>query len=266
MRGEQSAEVLDLRMACLREGLDDLGALVRMFRRPNPQVVENAVSAASALGNLERCENIELLRAVVRPPQDPSTRQEVEALRSRLAEVRALCRVGRIHEGLAAATLERAARELQYGPLLAEVLVAVCRLPEEQGDMESAARISEEALLTRWCAGTNRVGNPLWVVGAVTLLVAVSGSFGCHQTLGAGGKCGGPDAHADSTHGDRDYQPRRLTVWPTVFRALGASVFPPLFPRPRRNGLDVQITPPIVFSTTWHYPLRPETALFVFPS
>ena len=149
VREEQSAEVLDLRMACLREGLEDLGALVRMFRLPTAEVVENAVGAAGALGNLERCENIELLRAVVRPPADPTTRQEVERLRSQLAEVRALCRVGRIHEGLAAAaSLERAARALQYGPLLAEVLLAVCRLPEEQGDMENAARICEEALMT----------------------------------------------------------------------------------------------------------------------
>jgi hypothetical protein len=37
--------------------------------------------------------------------------------------------------------------------------------------------------------------------------------------------------------------------------------FPPLFPPLRRNGLDVQVTPPIVVSTTWHHPLRPETAL-----
>jgi len=74
VREEQSAEVLDLRMACLREGLEDLRALVNMFRQPTAEVIENAVSAASALGNLERCENIELLRAVVRPPEDPTTR------------------------------------------------------------------------------------------------------------------------------------------------------------------------------------------------
>jgi tetratricopeptide (TPR) repeat protein len=174
VRGEQSAEVLDLRMACLREGLEDLGALVRMFRRPTAQVVENAVTAAGALGNLERCENIELLRAVVRPPQDPSTRQEVDRLRSRLAEVRAFCRVGRIHEGFAAAApLEHAARELQYGPLLAEVLVAVCRLPEEQGDMETAARISEEALLTALVCRHEEVA-----AEAATLLIG-------HASLGA---------------------------------------------------------------------------------
>ena len=149
VRGEQSAEVLDLRMACLREGLEDLEALLRMFRRPTAQVVENAVGAANALGNLERCENIELLRAVVRPPADPAKRQEIERLRSQLAEVRALCRVGRLNEGLAAAApLERSARDVEYGPLLAEVLIAVCLLHEEQGAMEDAARRSEEALLT----------------------------------------------------------------------------------------------------------------------
>jgi len=149
VRGEQSAEVLDLRMACLREGLEDLEALIRMFRRPTAQVVENAVSAANALGNLERCENIELLRAVVKPPADPATRQEVERLRSQLAEVRALCRVGRLNEGLAAAApLERGARDLEYGPLLADVLIAISLLHEEQGAMEDAARRSEEALLT----------------------------------------------------------------------------------------------------------------------
>jgi eukaryotic-like serine/threonine-protein kinase len=149
VRGEQSAEVLDLRMACLREGLQDLQALIGMFRRPTVAVVENAVGAAAALGNLERCENLELLRAVLRPPEDPAARREVERLRGQLAEVRAFCRVGRPKDGAAVAIeLERAARALGYGPLLADVLIAICRLPEEQGAMDEAGRLSEEAMLT----------------------------------------------------------------------------------------------------------------------
>jgi serine/threonine protein kinase/tetratricopeptide (TPR) repeat protein len=147
VRAEQSAEVLDLRMSCLQEGLADLAALVRMFRRATAQVVENAVAAADALGGLERCENIELLRATVRPPADAATRAEVDRLRLALAEVRALCRVGRLNDGLAAAApLVEAARALGYGPLLADVLVSACRLPEERGDMDEAARLCEEGL------------------------------------------------------------------------------------------------------------------------
>jgi serine/threonine protein kinase len=147
VRGEQSAEVLDLRMSCLQEGLADLAALVRMFRQATTEVVENAVAAADALGTLERCENIELLRATVRPPADAAARAEVDRLRLGLAEVRALCRVGRINDGLAAAApLERAARALGYGPLLADLLVSVGRLSEERGDMDEAARLCEEGL------------------------------------------------------------------------------------------------------------------------
>jgi serine/threonine protein kinase/tetratricopeptide (TPR) repeat protein len=146
VRAEQSAEVLDLRMACLQEGLQDLAALVRMFRQATAAAVDNAVNAANALGNLERCENIELLRAVVRPPTDAATRERVESLRQRLADVRARGRVGRIAEALTAmAPLATEARAIGYGPLLADVLHACARLHEDQGATEEAARFSEEA-------------------------------------------------------------------------------------------------------------------------
>ena len=71
IRGEQSAEVLDLRMACLQERLGGLRALTDVFSEANGEVVENAVSAANALAPLDRCADVTLLRAVVRPPEDP---------------------------------------------------------------------------------------------------------------------------------------------------------------------------------------------------
>jgi serine/threonine protein kinase/tetratricopeptide (TPR) repeat protein len=149
VRGEQSDEVLDLRMACLDEGRGDLAALVRLFRYPTAEVIENAVAAANALGTLERCENVELLRSGVRPPPDVATRQVVDRLRGELAELRALTRVGRLKDGVAIATsLEREARAVGYAPLLAEVLFAVCRLAEEQGAPAEAARLCEEAFST----------------------------------------------------------------------------------------------------------------------
>ena len=88
VRNEHSTEVLDLRIGCLQEGLEDLKALCRAFRKATPEVVENAVSAANALGGLDRCEDIELLRAVVRPPEDAATRAAVARLRAELSEVR----------------------------------------------------------------------------------------------------------------------------------------------------------------------------------
>src|SRR3982751_1733480 len=55
MRGEQSADVLDLRMSCLQERLGGLRALTDVFTEANGEVVENAVSAANALPPLARC-------------------------------------------------------------------------------------------------------------------------------------------------------------------------------------------------------------------
>jgi serine/threonine protein kinase/tetratricopeptide (TPR) repeat protein len=149
VRGEQSAEVLDLRMACLMEGLDDLKALCRQFRDPTPEVVENAVNAANALGMLERCSDVKLLRAVVRPPDDAATRAAVDQLRARLVDVRALQRVGRFADGLSAVTsLVAEARQVGYGPILAEALLVQATLQLESGKLDVCSTTYEEAVWT----------------------------------------------------------------------------------------------------------------------
>ena len=85
MRGEQSAEVLDLRMSCLQERLGGLRALTDVFSEANGEVVENAVSAANALAPLDRCADVPLLRAVVRPPDVRGQRHQRVAAERALA-------------------------------------------------------------------------------------------------------------------------------------------------------------------------------------
>ena len=149
VRSEHSTEVLDLRIGALQEGLEDLKALCRVFRRATPEVVENAVNAANALRGLDRCENIELLRAVVRPPEDAATRAAVTRLRTELSDVRALFRVGRLNDALAAAgPLRQQAAALGYAPLLADVLITVAAVYSEKGMVDEGARVFEEALWT----------------------------------------------------------------------------------------------------------------------
>ncbi len=149
VRGEQSAEVLDLRMAALHEGLDSLRALSRAFRQANAEVVENAVNAAVALGGVERCADVKVLRAVVKPPEDPTTRAAVDRLRTQLAEVRVLCRVGRLTDGLKSiVALEQDVRGTGYGPLLAETLFELGNLHIERRDATAASIAFEEAVWT----------------------------------------------------------------------------------------------------------------------
>src|SRR6185312_2854779 len=95
VRHEQSEDVLDLRMSCLQERLNGFRALTEVFADATGDVVENAVSASNALSTLDRCADIPTLRAVVRPPDDPSTVARVSDMRQRLAETKARFDAGR---------------------------------------------------------------------------------------------------------------------------------------------------------------------------
>jgi eukaryotic-like serine/threonine-protein kinase len=149
VRGEQSAEVLDLKMTALGEGLDDLKALCRLFRAATVEVVENALNASSALGTLDRVRDVKLLRAVVRPPEDAATREAVERLRTRLVELRALTRVGRVKDGLKeAAPVVEEARRVGYGPMLAEILFVQAQLQHEGARVQAAPITLEDAVWT----------------------------------------------------------------------------------------------------------------------
>ena len=124
VRGEQSAEVLDLRMSCLQERRDGLRALTDVFSQATGEVVENAVNATNALGTFDRCANVPLLRAVVKPPEDPATRAKVNQLRFSVADLKARFDAGRWKEALRdAPALVTATTTLGYQPLLAETLL-----------------------------------------------------------------------------------------------------------------------------------------------
>ncbi len=123
VRGEQSAEVLDLRMACLNGRLTGLRAVTDLFAAADAKVVENAVSSAAELPRLDRCADVALLRAVVQPPADEVTRARVQALRGRLAHLNAIWHAGRCSEAdLLARDLLAQIRSVGYKPLLSEAL------------------------------------------------------------------------------------------------------------------------------------------------
>ena len=146
VRGEQSAEVLDLRMDCLGERLAGVHAVSDVLAHADTYAVDNAVAAASNLPTLARCSDVSMLRAVVRPPDDPATRARVEALREDVAKVTALASSGQCARASAASDkLLAAASALGYQPLRAEALLAVGRLGETCSDSAQALERLEEA-------------------------------------------------------------------------------------------------------------------------
>ena len=121
VRKEQSSELLDLRMACLEERRQELGALVGLFAEADAELVARAEQASTSLSSLAACSDIRRLTLPKRI-DDPRLKQDVAKIRGRLAEARALRAAGRHEQHLAVAEQAMGdARRLGYSPLTAEV-------------------------------------------------------------------------------------------------------------------------------------------------
>lgn len=148
LRGDQSAELMDLRMACLDRRLADADALISVFAASTSgEVVDKAVAATENLDSLAGCSDVAALRAVVPPPAAPATRARVDELRATLAKSRALLETGQYRAGLPIAqTTSAEAAKVGYAPLLAEALHLRGGFEEKTGDVASAARTIEQAI------------------------------------------------------------------------------------------------------------------------
>ena len=134
VRKAQSAEALDLRMTCLQERLGQVKALTDVFASADADVVIGAVDAVDSLGSLDRCNDLAQLQAV-----DARVRAAVDALRPRLAAVKALRDAGRHRDALQAGlSVAEDARKVGYQPLLAEALSLVGWLQEVTADYTGA--------------------------------------------------------------------------------------------------------------------------------
>jgi len=125
VRGEQSEQALDLRVACLRQRGQELEALVDLFASADTKTVDKSVQAAATLAPVEPCSDVESLRAPFAPPGDAAQARAVEDLRQRLARVDALLATDRNEEALASVkSLVDDAHRVGYRPAYAEALFA----------------------------------------------------------------------------------------------------------------------------------------------
>lgn len=122
LRGEQSAAMLDLQMACLDTRLAEMRAVVDIFRRPDRDVVMNAAASAATLSEIDRCADRAFLQSSPVFPSDPALRETVAGIRAQVARVEALRRAGKFEEAreISSATLSRA-EATSFDPVLGEV-------------------------------------------------------------------------------------------------------------------------------------------------
>jgi tetratricopeptide (TPR) repeat protein len=171
IRREQSADLLDLRMACLQRRLGELDELVGVFAEADAKVVEKAVQAVGNLRPLGRCADLEALTSAVEPPEDQATRDRVDGIRARIARVEALESAGKFKDALTVAQeVEKEAKEVDYAPLHAEALFAFGRVQGLTGEYVDAERSLSDAV---WAARAS--GHDEYSFRAASQLVSTVG-------------------------------------------------------------------------------------------
>ncbi|MGV3623205.1 MAG: protein kinase domain-containing protein, partial [Archangium sp.] len=98
LREEDSAELTELKTACLDERRQQLKALVSIFEAPDHDVVNTAPTAAHELEGAAAC--ISATRLKSRPATDEKERAAEAALRTKIVEARAQLAAGKYPAGL----------------------------------------------------------------------------------------------------------------------------------------------------------------------
>ncbi|HJZ87055.1 MAG TPA: tetratricopeptide repeat protein [Polyangia bacterium] len=148
VRGEQSSELLDLRMQCLDQRLAEVDALVGLLTHADPELVARSVEAAQSLSPLDGCADAAALKNQVPPPRTPAMRARVDAVSKQLAQAKAMLDAGKYAQGVEVAqSAADAARQVGYRPLEADALYALGELQERAGSVKPAEATLREAVL-----------------------------------------------------------------------------------------------------------------------
>ena len=163
--GEQSAALLDIRMACLDRRLDELGALTASLAAHSTRSerdISRGREAAFSLSPLEPCADRNQLSGVAPPPA--AVAAKVAALRTRLDRVRGMLRTSSYLAALTDANaIVDEARAIAYPPLLGEALLARGLLENNASKLDAAATTLEQAARIAASAGDDETASQAWV-------------------------------------------------------------------------------------------------------
>jgi eukaryotic-like serine/threonine-protein kinase len=158
VHGEQSSQVLDLRMRCLDRRSAQLDALLRRLERPKSTDIRGALLATANLTPIETCADVELLESAAPLPEDPIARVSAEAIVAELDEISAAMNTGDHIDILPAAKLAvTRADELGHKPLLAEAQLLLGLIQTRSGQPKLAAKLIEQAIVNAQASGHDEI-------------------------------------------------------------------------------------------------------------
>jgi tetratricopeptide (TPR) repeat protein/predicted Ser/Thr protein kinase len=158
LRGEQTEQLLSLRVVCLERRLQDLKAVTGVLAAADTALVPKAVDTALLLPSLRACADVASLTQVESLPEAPKAREEIARVSSQLAELTALTNAGRYTQAKEVADQAlKAAIATGYRPLQAEALLAQGSFEARSADYAQAERHLAQATWTAQASRSDEV-------------------------------------------------------------------------------------------------------------
>lgn len=215
VREEQTERLMDLRIACLDERLEQVRGVVSLFGEADRPLVSKAVDAVGALLPVAACGEVDALTSRFDPPGDDIA-GAVAQERKRIARAKAIESAGRVDEARELITTAVArSRELAYRPLEAEAVFALAMLQRLAGELDEAEKTLDEAARIAAASGHVAIEAEAW-----SILVWVVGYR--HKRFEEGHKnARHADAHLELLGNDPTVKARLLSNEALVFYAEG---------------------------------------------
>ncbi|MBA3465510.1 MAG: serine/threonine protein kinase, partial [Deltaproteobacteria bacterium] len=162
--GEQSAELLDLRMGCLSRRREEMRALVQqLISAPDGPRVAASIEAVARLPSVASCADRDALTAVMPLPDDPMRRLEIDQARSELATINALFSTGQWPAARTRAEhVQRRAHRLAWPPLVAEASLMRGLVERHAGSFAASETALNEAAQAAARAHLDDVAAAAW--------------------------------------------------------------------------------------------------------
>jgi tetratricopeptide (TPR) repeat protein/predicted Ser/Thr protein kinase len=161
-RGEQSAALLDRRMACLDRGRAALGALAEIVDAADAGALPGVARAARELPDPDACADVRALASNLEPPS-PALAGPVTAIEGRIERARVQLAAGHADEArTGGADAVAAARAIGYRPLLAEALLVEGHALMATEDRGAAVARLTEATTLGLASGSEAIAIEAW--------------------------------------------------------------------------------------------------------
>jgi tetratricopeptide (TPR) repeat protein len=163
VRGEQSAELLDLRTQCLSTRLSELRATTELLAHADAKLVSEAPKTVAALSRIEDCADVEALKAPERLPRSPDAAQKIARIRDDVAAARVADVAGQF--SVAVRDAERAlleARAAKAAQLEAEALYNLASARYHAGEGRAGIDVMIDAALAATGARDDKLAAAAW--------------------------------------------------------------------------------------------------------